>query len=190
MTKPKLGALLPVIDAILEADRTGPVQQRHTAKRIFERLRDEHGFGGGYTVVKDYVRIARARGRETFVPLPHPPGHAQVDFGEAVGMIGGVRCKLHFYCMDLPQSDAPIVKAYPAETTEAFLVGHVSASAFFGGVPLSVVYDNLKIEVAKICGDGKRERTCAFTELVSHYLFSYRFGRPGKGNDRARSRGL
>lgn len=190
MTKPKLGALLPVIDAILEADRTGPVQQRHTAKRIFERLRDEHGFGGGYTVVKDYVRIARARGRETFVPLPHPPGHAQVDFGEAVGMIGGVRCKLHFYCMDLPQSDAPIVKAYPAETTEAFLVGHVSASAFFGGVPLSVVYDNLKIEVAKICGDGKRERTRAFTELVSHYLFSDRFGRPGKGNDRARSRGL
>jgi transposase len=130
----KKGAL-PVIDAILEADRTGPVKQRHTAKRIFERLRDEHGFGGGYTVVKDYVRIARARGRETFVPLSHPPGHARVDFGEAVGVIGGVRCKLHFFCMDLPQSDAPFVKAYPAETTEAFLDGHVSAFAFFGGVP-------------------------------------------------------
>ena len=61
VAKPKLGPLLPVIDAILEADRTGPVKQRHTAKRIFERLRDEHGFAGGYTVVKDYVRIARAR---------------------------------------------------------------------------------------------------------------------------------
>ena len=72
--KPKLGPLLPVIDAILEADRTAPVKQRHTAKRIFERLRDEHGFAGGYTVVKDYVRIGRARGRETFVPLSHPPG--------------------------------------------------------------------------------------------------------------------
>lgn len=130
VTKPKLGALLPVIDAILEADRTGPVKQRHTAKRIFERLRDEHGFGGGYTVVKDYVRVARARGRETFVPLSHPPGHAQVDFGEAVGVIGGVRQKIHFFCMDLPQSDAPFVKAYPAETTEAFLDGHVSAFAF------------------------------------------------------------
>lgn len=59
--------------AILEADRTGPVKQRHTAKRIFEPLRDEHGFGGGYTMVKDYVRIARARRRETFVPLSHPP---------------------------------------------------------------------------------------------------------------------
>ena len=71
--KPKLGPLLPVIDAILLEDRRAPVKQRHSAKRIFERLRDEHGYGGGYTVVKDYVRLCRARGRETFVPLAHPP---------------------------------------------------------------------------------------------------------------------
>ena len=63
VAKPKLGALLPVIDTIPETDRTGPMKQRHTAKRIFERLRDEHGFGGSYTVVKDYVRLCRARGR-------------------------------------------------------------------------------------------------------------------------------
>ena len=188
--KPKLGPLIPVIDAILEVDRTAPMKQRHTAKRIFERLRDEHGFAGGYTVVKDYVRIDRARGRETFVPLAHPPGHAQVDFGEAVGVIGGVRQKIHFFCMDLPQSDACFVKGYPAETTEAFLDGHVSAFAFFGGVPMSILYDNLKIAVAKICGDGKRERTRAFTELVSHYLFKDRFGRPGKGNDKGKVEGL
>ena len=188
--KPKLGPLLPVIDAILEADRTGPVKQRHTAKRIFERLRDEYGFVGGYTVVKDYVRVCRARGRETFVPLAHPPGHAQVDFGEAVAVIGGVRQKIHFFCMDLPQSDACFVKAYPRETTEAFLDGHVSAFAFFGGVPLSILYDNSRIAVAKICGDGKRERTRAFTELVSHYLFRDRFGRPAKGNDKGKVEGL
>ena len=188
--KPKLGPLLSVIEAILEADRTGPAKQRHTAKRIFERLRDEHGFAGGYTVVKDYVRICRARGRETFVPLAHPPGHAQVDFGEAVGVIGGVRQKIHFFCLDLPQSDACFVKAYPAETTEAFLDGHASAFAFFGGVPLSILYDNTKIAVAKICGDGKRERTRAFTELVSHSLFQDRFGRPGKGNDKGKVEGL
>ena len=188
--KPKLGALLPVIDTILEGDRTGPVKQRHTAKRIFERLRDEHGFAGGYTVVKDYVRICRARGRETFVPLAHPPGHGQVDFGEAVAVIGGVRQKIHFFCMDLPQSDACFVKAYPRETTEAFLDGHVAAFAFFGGVPLSLLYDNTTIAVAKICGDGKRERTRAFTELVSHYLFADRFGRPGKGNDKGKVEGL
>src|SRR5271170_4210053 len=188
--KPKLGPLIPVIEAILEADRTTPMKQRHTAKRIFERLRDEHGFAGGYTVVKDHVRIERARGRETFVPLAHPPGHAQVDFGEAVAVIGGVRQKIHFFCMDLPQSDACFVKAYPRETTEAFLDGHVASFAFFGGVPLSLLYDNLKIAVAKICGDGKRERTRAFTELVSHYLFADRFGRPGKGNDKGKVEGL
>jgi len=188
--KPKLGPLLPVIDAILDAARAAPVKQRHTAKRIFERLRDEHGFAGGYTVVKDYVRISRARGRETFVPLAHPPGHAQVDFGEAVAVIGGVRQKIHFLCLDLPQSDACFVKAYPRETTEAFLDVHVSAFAFFGGVPLSILYDNTTIAVAKICGDGKRERTRAFTELVSHYLFGDRFGRPGKGNDKGKVEGL
>ena len=115
--KPKLGALIPVIDAILEADKAAPAKQRHTAKRIFERLRDEHGFSGGYTVVKDHVRLARTRSRETFVPLSHPPGHAQVDFGESIGVIGGVRMKLHVFCFDLPHSDACFVKAYPAETT-------------------------------------------------------------------------
>ena len=62
--KPNLGALLPVIDAILESDQTAPVKKRHTAKRIFEQLRNEHGFAGGYTVVKEYVRIGRARRRE------------------------------------------------------------------------------------------------------------------------------
>ncbi len=188
--KPKLGTLLPVIDAILEADGTAPSKQRHSAKRIFERLRDEHGYAGGLTVVRDYVRVARGRLRETFVPLAHPPGHAQVAFGEAIGVIDGVRRKIHFFCMDLPQSDAPFVKAYPAETTEAFLDGHVSAFAFFDGVPLSVLYDNTTIAVAKICGDGKRERTRAFTELQSHYLFRDRFGRPGKGNDKGKVEGL
>ena len=127
--KPKLGALLPVIDAMLLADRLAPAKQQHSAKRIFERLRDEHGFAGGYTVVKDYLRLCRARGRETFVPLAHPPGHAQVDFGEAVAIVGGVRMKVHYFCMDLPQSDACFVKTYPRETTEAFLDGHCLPSA-------------------------------------------------------------
>ena len=77
VTKPKLGTLLAVIDMILEAGRTGPVKQRHTAKRIFEQLRDEHSFGGGYTVVKDYVCLCRVRGSEMFVPLAHPRGMAR-----------------------------------------------------------------------------------------------------------------
>src|SRR3984893_90137 len=162
--RPKLGPLIPVIDAIREADKAAPPKQRHTAKRIFERLRIEHSFSGGYTVVKDYVRLARTRAREMFVPLAHPPGHAQVDFGECIGVIGGVRTKLHVFCFDLPQSDACFIKAYPAETTEAFLDGHVSAFAFFGGVPISILYDNLKIAVSRSLGVGKRQHTRAFTE--------------------------
>jgi transposase len=114
---------------------------------------------------------------------------AQVDFGECIGVIGGVRTKLHVFCFGLPQSDAGFVKAYPAETTEAFLAGHVAAFAFFGGV-ISILYANLKIAVARILGDGKRQRTRAFTELVSHYLFQERFGRPGKGNDKGKVEAL
>jgi NAD(P)-dependent dehydrogenase (short-subunit alcohol dehydrogenase family) len=75
--RPKLGPLVPVIDAILEADKTAPPKQRHTAKRIFERPRLEHDFAGGYTAVKDHVRIVRTISREVFVPLAHPPGHAR-----------------------------------------------------------------------------------------------------------------
>ena len=142
------------------------------AARIFERLRDEYGFTGGITIVKDYVASWRQRTQEMFVPLVHPPGHAQVDFGEAIGIIGGIERKIHFFAFDLPHSDACFVVGYPAETTEAFCDGHVRAFAFFGGVPQSILYDNTKIAVARILGDGKRQRTRVFTELQSHYLFA------------------
>ena len=188
--RPKLEPFVGVIDRILEADNQVARKQRHTAKRIFERLRDEYGFDGGYTIVKDYVREHRRRTREMFVPLSHPPGQAQCDFGEAVVSIGGVEQKAHCFVLDLPHSDGCYVKAYPAETTEAFLDGHVSAFAFLGGVPQSMLYDNTKLAVAKILGDGRRQRTRAFIELQSHYLFDDRFGRPGKGNDKGKVEGL
>jgi transposase len=188
--RPKLDGLTGIIDRLLEEDRTVHRKQHHTAKRIFERLRDEHGFSGGYTIVKDYVRERRRRSREMFVPLSHPPGHAQVDFGEALAVVGGVMQKAHFFAFDLPHSDACFVKVYPAETTEAFCDGHVSAFAFFGGVPLSILYDNTKLAVARILGDGTRRRSRVFSELQSHYLFQDRFGRPGKGNDKGKVEGL
>ena len=129
--RPKLEPFTGVIDAILEGDRRVPRKQRHTAKRIFERLRDEYGFAGQYTIVKDYVREQGRRTQEMFVPLSHPPGHAQCDFGEAVAVIDGVERKVHYFVLDLPHSDGCFVKAYPAETTKAFL----------GGVPQSILYD-------------------------------------------------
>jgi transposase len=188
--KPKLDPFIPVIDRVLFDDKSRPRKQQHTAKRIFERLRDEYGFTGGLTIVKDYVAGWRQRAQEMFVPLEHPPGHAQVDFGEAIGVIGGVERKIHFFAFDLPHSDACFVVGYPAETTEAFCDGHVRAFSFFGGVPQSILYDNTKIAVARILGDGKRQRTRGFAELQSHYLFWDRFGRPGKGNDKGKVEGL
>jgi len=182
--RPKIGPLIGVIDAILEADETAPAKQRHTAKRIWLRLRDEHGFAGGYTTVRDYLRRVRTRRREVFVPLAHPPGHAQIDFGAAVGVIGGERSTLHLFCMYLPHSDAVFVKAYRAETMEALLDGVASGLAFFGGVPQSVLLDNMKLAVARILPDGTRERTAAFTRLISHSVFKDRYGRPGRGNDK------
>ena len=130
--RPKLDPYRGVIDRILEDDRSLPKKQRHTAKRIYERLRAEHRFSGKYTIVKDYVRERRRRTREMYVPLSHPPGHAQCDFGQAKAVIGGVEQTIHYFVLDLPHSDACFVKAYPAETTEAFCDGHVSAFSFLG----------------------------------------------------------
>src|SRR5664280_865906 len=188
--RPKLGPWLGVIDAILEEDKTRPAKQRHTAKRIFERLEAEHGFCGGYTIVKDYVHTAELRSREMFVPLTHAPGEAQADFGEALVVVAGVEQKAHFLAMDLPHSDDGFVVAFPAETTEAFLEGHVRAFAYFDGVPRRILYDNTKIAVAKILGGEERQKTRAFSELQSHYLFADKFGRPAKGNDKGKVEGL
>ena len=188
--RPKLDGFTEIIDAWLEGDKVVHRKQRHTAKRIFDRLRDEHGFTGGYTIIKDYVRERGRRGQEMFVPLAHPPGHAQADFGEAVVFIDGVELKAHFFVMDLPHSDACFVRAYPAATAEAWMDGHVHAFAFFGGVPQSVLYDNDRCLVSKILPDGMRKRATLFSALQSHYLLRDRYGRPGKGNDKGSVEGL
>ena len=174
--RPKLAPFTDIIDRILEEDRTVHRKQHHTAKRIFERLRDEHGFTGKETIVKDYVRERRLRRREMFVPLSHPPGHAQADFGEADAIIAGVKYRAHFFVMTLPHSDACFVAAYPAAATEAWLDGHNRAFVFFGGVPQSILYDNDKCLVSRTLSDGTRQRTRAFSGLQSHYLFEDGYG--------------
>lgn len=190
VSRPKLGPWLGVVDQILESDESQPRKQRHTARRIFDRLKEEHAFTGGYTIVKDYVRDARLRHKEVFVPLAHPPGDGQADFGEALVVIGGVEQKAHFLAVDLPHSDEAFVAAFPAENTEAFCEGHNQAFAYLGGVPRSMLYDNTSIAVKEITGDGERKPTEEFSRLKSHYLFEARFGRPGKGNDKGNVEGL
>lgn len=188
--RPKLGPWLGIIDQILEDDELRLKKQRHTARRIYDRLREEHAFTGGYTIVKDYVRDARLRHKEVFVPLVHPPGDAQADFGEALAVVDGVEQKAHFLCVDLPHSDDCFVMAFPAENTESFCEGHGEAFAYFGGVPRTILYDNTKIAVVEITGDGERKTTEEFSRLKSHYLFEAKFGRPGKGNDKGNVEGL
>ena len=166
--RPKLDPFVGVIEGILTEDEGRPVKQRHTSKRIFERLRDEHGYFGGLTIVKDYVlsQRQRQRQREVFVPLRHDPGHAQVDFGEALAVIGGIERKIHFFAMDLPHSDAGFVQAYPAETTEAFCAGHVAAFAFFGGVPASILYVWISV---------LRRSRSSLLSLTMYFLMAVRF---------------
>ena len=188
--RPKLDGFTEIIDAWLAEDQGRNRKQRHTAKRVLERLRGEHGFTGCYTIIKDYLHDQERRGREMFVPLAHAPGHAQADFGEAAVIIGGVERKAHFFAFDLPHSDACYVRAYPAATSEAWVDGHVRAFAFFGRVPVSVLYDNDKCLVARILPDGSRTRTRLFSGFLSHYLIRDRYGRPGKGNDKGGVEGL
>ncbi len=161
-------SFIAVIDEILEADRSAPPKQRHTARRIFHRLRDEHGYGGSEVQVRRYVAQTKRHAREVFVPLSHPPGEAQFDFGEATVMIAGVRCKAAFAVMTLPFSDAWHLSAYPRECTETFQAAHVAAFEFFGGVPTRTSYDNTTIAVKKVVGTG-RELTREFLRLESHF---------------------
>ena len=146
----KLDAFLPVIEEILTSDRKVHRKQRHTAKRIFERLRDEHDYDGGETIVKDAVRALKLQSREVFLPLSHRPGEAQVDYGFADVYVDGQLTKVALFVMTLPYSDALFIQAFPRECTESFLEGHKRAFEFFGGVPTRISYDNSKITVAKI----------------------------------------
>ncbi len=124
------------------------------------------------------------------MPLAHPPGHAQIDFGEALVVIAGVQRKAAIFVLSLPHSDDAFVQAFPQETAEAWCEGHVRAFDYFGGVPATILYDNSKRIVARILGDGTRQRTQMFSGLVSHYLFKDRFGRPGCGNDKGKVENL
>lgn len=173
--KRKLDEFLPIIHEILHQDQQAPKKQRHTAQRIFDRLRGEYGYDGGLTIVKDAVRAWKRRQAEAFVPLTHRPGDAQVDFGEAQVTLCGERVKVAMFVMTLPYSDAIFCQVFPKECTESFQEGHKRAFEFLGGVPRRISYDNSKIAVAKITGGRGREVTREFLRLESHFLFAHHF---------------
>src|SRR5689334_18587580 len=173
--KRKLALFLPIIHQILADDRQAPKKQRHTAERIFQRLRAEHGFQGGRTVVKDAVRSWKQSHQEVFLPLSHPPGEAQVDFGEATIRLAGQETKVALFVMTLPYSGAIFLQAFPRECTETFLEGHRRAFEHFGGVPRRISYDNSAIAVIEVLSGRERKLTKEFLRLQSHYLFREHF---------------
>ena len=140
------------------------------------------------TAAKPSSRTRCGRGvkvhAQAYVPLSHPPGEAQVDFGEASFYLDGVLTKAALFVMSLPYSDAVFIRAYPRECTESFQDGHVQAFAFFGGVPTRISYDNSRIAVKKFVGPRKRELTDGFLRLQSHYLFKEHFCLVRKANEK------
>ena len=189
--RPKLDPFRDIIDRILEEDRTVHCKQRHTAKRIFERLRDEHGFAGKQTIVKDYVRERRRRQREMFVPLAHPPGHASGGLWRG-GCDHRRRQAAGAFFRHGPSPTAMPASLRPTRRRRRRpgWTATTGPFAFFGGIPQSILYDNDKCPVSRILPDGTRQRTRAFSGLQSHYLFQDRYGRPGKGNDKGKVEGL
>jgi transposase len=187
--RPKLGPYIPKIDEILETDKGVRKKQRHTARRIFDRLREEYGFDGGYTIVKDYVREKKKRMKAVFVPLRHDPGEAQIDFGKSVARIAGKMRDIKVFCLNLPYSGLGFVMAFPTERGEAFVEGHNQAFQFIGGVPRICIYDNTKVAVKKILKGPDRDLTETFLQLKSHYLFEHRFCNPASGHEKGNVEG-
>jgi len=182
--RPVIGPWLGRLGELLQERLQQPRKQRYTVKRMWELLCKD-GFTGGYTTVKDAVRLLRkAAPKEVFMPLTQPPGEAQVDFGYALARIGGRLTKVAFFVMSLVHSDAMFVMAFPRECTEALLEAHVAAFAFFGFVPKRISYDNMKMAVTKILGPHERKLTVAFRRLESHFLFEPHFCRVRRANEK------
>lgn len=181
--RPKIGLFLGRIAQILEDDKRVPRKQRHTAWRLFERLRDEDGYTGGYTQVKKAVREITRSTAEVFMPLLHGPGEAQVDFGWALVKHAGVLRKLPFFVMALPHSGARFIQVFERITMETMWEGHLRAFAFFGGVPRHITYDNDGVLVAAIEGKDRR-LTQGFAQLRSHFLFDHRFCNVRRANEK------
>jgi transposase len=183
--RPAIERYRTIIDAWLEQDQSRPRKQRHTAQRIDERLRDEHGYAGSASSVRRYVAWRKRGQGEVFLPLYFGPGEeAQVDWGEATVIHRGVERKVQLFCMKLCHSHAVFVWAYERANLESFLDGHVRAFAFFGGVPKRIAYDNLKSAVVWVGRGRERRLNRRFLELRSWYLFDSRFCNVAKGNEK------
>ena len=186
----KLGPATAFIDAILLADRKEPRKQRHTAQRIWRRVREELGVEAAERTVRQYVQQRkRELGVETaevFVLQSYDWGQeAQVDWYEAWVDLGGEREKLQVFAMRSMASWAAFHRAYRRATQQAFLEAHEEAFAYFGGVFRQLRYDNLAAAVKWVLRGSRREETARFIAFRSHWRFAAEFCTPARGNDKA-----
>jgi len=182
---PQLGPFHEWILQILAEDESQPPKQRHTAMRIFERLCDEHAYGGGYDAVRRFVNKQRTEKRETFIPLDHEPGQRlEADFGKIYVDFPDGRRQVSVLILVWSYSNAPFAVALPTERTEAILEGMVQAFEFFDCVPQEVWWDNpTTVAIALLTGrDRKVNRH--YAALASHYVFEPLFCMPASGNEK------
>jgi transposase len=187
---PKLGPFEAVIDRILLDDETAPPKQRHTAAQVFRRVRDEHGYAGGYAQVQRYLRRNRRRHEETFIPLGHLPGQRlEADFGHIHVDFPEGRRLVPFLVTAWAYSNAPFVLALPFERTEAVLEGMVAAFEFYGAVPREVWWDNPKTVATLILQGRDRQVHPRYSALAGHYVFAPKFCMPARGNEKPDAEG-
>jgi transposase len=184
--RPAIDPYIEVIDAWLQADRDVPRKQRHTARRVWQRLVAEHGATLAEVTVSRYVAARRVQlgldRIEVAVPQAHAAGaEAEVDFGEFRATIAGVLTNLWLFVMRLSHSGKAFHVAFATQAQEAFLEGHVAAFTYFGGVPARIRYDNLKPAVVRVLRGRDRTESERFVALRSHYGYESFFCVPGIG---------
>ena len=181
----KLGDFYPFIQQILADDEQAPPKQRHTFRRIFERLRDEQGYTGGYDAVRRFVGKQRRQHVETFIPLTRDPGQRlEADFGHIYIDFPQGRLQIPVLVLVWSHSDCPFAMALPSERTEAILEGMVRGFEFFGCVPREVWWDNPKTVAAAIFSGRQRRLHERYQALASHYIFDPLFCLPAHGNEK------
>jgi len=181
---PVLGPYESTIKRWLIEDLDAPRKQRHTARRIWQRLVEEEGAVVAESSVRNLVARLRTEispGRQVMVPQTHPPAEeAEVDFGEFTAVIAGVVMKLFMFCLRLSHSGKAVHVAYANQTQESFLDGHVRAFAALGGIPVGMIrYDNLKPAVIRVALGRERFEHPRFVALRSHYGYDSFFCAPG-----------
>lgn len=166
-------------------DVNAPTKQKHTAKRIYDRLVEEKGFTGGESTIRHYIKKIKEEPSEAFVPLEFDPGEAmQVDWGEATVFMNGKKTTVHIFCARLCFSAMPFVAAFPYERLEALIEGHIEAFSFFNGVPTRAIYDNMRTIVRDGWGKHVASEQKDYVQLKAHYAFKSTFCNPGQGNEK------